>query len=189
MTHAKDRREKTMGIVVKLGGSLADIAGDIMSDISASSVPVLIVPGGGTFADAVRKKNLDDDNSHWQAISAMNRYGVYLATFGFPLTETLDMPKKGITILLPEKILRKQDPLPHSWDVTSDSIALWIAQTMNSPLLLIKSRDGNPTDSDYIDSYFMTLNQTGKCTISFVNGRDPNKLKAFFSENYSKIIE
>ncbi|HJJ54771.1 MAG TPA: uridylate kinase [Methanocorpusculum sp.] len=168
------------GLVIKLGGSLADVAGDVLSVIATSPLPALIVPGGGAFADAVRKKNLDDDSAHWQAISAMNHYGVYLATFGFPLTETPDIPQRGIQILLPEKILRQTDPLPHSWDVTSDSIALWIAQNADAPLLLIKSRDGDPADPEYIDPYFEILNKNGKIAFSFVNGRDTAKLKAIF---------
>jgi len=177
------------GIVIKLGGSLADVAGCVLSIISSSSVPAVIVPGGGTFADAVRKMNLDNEHAHWQAISAMNRYGVYLATFGFPLTEAPDMPEKGIRILLPEKIIHEKDPLPHSWEVTSDSIALWIAQSMDTPLLLIKSRDGDPSDSDYIDPYFKTLNQKSKCIFTVVNGRNPGKLSGVFQEISSKIKE
>ncbi|HJJ35825.1 MAG TPA: hypothetical protein O0X27_01470 [Methanocorpusculum sp.] len=177
------------GIVIKIGGSLADAAEEVLSAITASSIPALIVPGGGAFADTVRKKNLDDDSAHWQAISAMNRYATYLATFGFPLTERCDMPKKGIHILLPEKILREKDPLPHSWDVTSDSIALWIAQTLKTPLLLIKSRDGDFVDPEYIDSYFKTLNQNSKTIVSAVNGRDIRKLQSVFQDISSKTAE
>ncbi|HJJ66633.1 MAG TPA: uridylate kinase, partial [Methanocorpusculum sp.] len=113
-------------VVVKIGGSLIDAAEGVLNELLASGVSALVVPGGGIFADSVRAADLDDDSAHWQAISSMNRYGRYLSTFGFPVTEHLSMPESGVSILLPEKVLREADPLPHSWDVTSDSLALWM---------------------------------------------------------------
>mgnify|MGYP003295791773 CR=1 FL=1 len=113
-------------VVVKIGGSLKDAAEGVLNELLASGVSALGVPGGGIFADSVRAADLDDDSAHWQAISSMNRYGRYLSTFGFPVTEHLSMPELGVSILLPEKVLREADPLPHSgifrvpcppWDV------------------------------------------------------------------------
>ncbi len=170
-----------MGIVIKIGGSLADTAGTVLAAIEESGVNALIVPGGGAFADAVREKNLDDDDAaHWQAIAAMNRYGVFLSTFGYPLTETTKLPEKGAAILLPEKILKETDELPHSWEVTSDSIALWTAQRMNLPVVLVKSREGDAADPDYIDPFFSVLDKTGTTAYSAINGRDFTALHAFF---------
>ncbi len=43
-------------------------------------------------------------------------------------------------MLAPSRWLRQADPLPHSWDVTSDSIAAWVAgQAGASTLVLVKA--------------------------------------------------
>jgi aspartokinase-like uncharacterized kinase len=42
-------------------------------------------------------------------------------------------------VLAPSRWLRDADPLPHSWDVTSDSIAAWIAGEIGArELVLVK---------------------------------------------------
>lgn len=160
------------GVVVKIGGSLIDAAGDVLSEISAAGVPVLVIPGGGVFADLVRAAELDDDAAHWQAISSMNRYGRFLSTFGCPVTETLALPDKGARILLPEKVLRISDPLPHSWDVTSDSLALWAAGELGVPLLLVKSRAGDADDPELVDAYFPQISASVDVPVFFSNGRE-----------------
>jgi len=160
------------GVVVKIGGSLLDTAENVLAELSASDIPLLVVPGGGIFADSVRAADLDDDAAHWQAISSMNRYGRYLSTFGFPVTETFSSPKSGVSILLPEKILRASDPLPHSWDVTSDSLALWLAGELSLPLLLVKSREGDASDLALVDAYFSTLLSSIGVPVYFANGRE-----------------
>ena len=159
------------GIVVKIGGSLIDAAGAVLAELSAAKLPVLVIPGGGVFADSVRAAELNDDAAHWQAISSMNRYGRFLSTFGFPVTETLAMPKSGISILLPERVLRTCDPLPHSWDVTSDSIALWAAGELSASLLLVKSREGDALDTELVDAYFPHLLDSLDVSVRFANGR------------------
>lgn len=160
------------GVVVKIGGSLIDAAEGVLAELRSAGIPALVIPGGGVFADAVRAASLDDDAAHWQAISSMNRYGRYLSTFGFPVTETLSLPDSGVSILLPEKVLRTADPLPHSWDVTSDSIALWAAGELQASLLLVKSREGDASDSALVDAYFPSLSASLDVPVRFANGRE-----------------
>ena len=51
--------------------------------------------------------------------------------------------KKGFNIFLPFKYLKKIDELPHNWDVTSDSIALFLAKKIElDKCFLIKDIDG-----------------------------------------------
>ena len=63
------------GVVVKVGGSLMDVAESVMRVLSQSSVPVLIVPGGGVFANGIRDLGVDGTAAHWMAVSAMDQYG------------------------------------------------------------------------------------------------------------------
>ncbi|MHA1458484.1 MAG: amino acid kinase family protein, partial [Promethearchaeota archaeon] len=51
--------------------------------------------------------------------------------------------KQMFCIFLPYSFLRKDDTLPHNWDVTSDSIALYVANKLKlSQCFLIKNIDG-----------------------------------------------
>ena len=46
-------------------------------------------------------------------------------------------------MLLPSEPLRRADALPHSWSVTSDSIAAWLTGQVGAHLLvLLKDRHG-----------------------------------------------
>jgi len=57
-------------------------------------------------------------------------------------------------VLAPYRWLRAADPLPHSWEVTSDSIAAWLAgQVRARRVVLIKPAPGDPTK--LVDSYFL----------------------------------
>jgi 5-(aminomethyl)-3-furanmethanol phosphate kinase len=119
---------------------------------------ILIIPGGGVFADEVRacdrEFKLDQDSAHWMAILAMNQYG-YLLSSLIPrsiCTESMDeainyAEKYQPAILLPYKLIKDINPLPHSWDITSDSIAAWITGYIGAKkLVLVKSTDRNNHD-------------------------------------------
>ena len=144
--------------VVKVGGSLG--RGTCLPEIGARLVELgrrhglLVVPGGGVFADAVREQDrkfgLRAGTAHWMAILAMDQYGHLLADLmpGCALVRTLGEARKrpageGVTVLLPSEILRHADALPHSWSVTSDSIAAWLTGRVDARLLvLLKDRCG-----------------------------------------------
>jgi aspartokinase-like uncharacterized kinase len=131
--------------VVKLGGSLMEHAPQLADSLMRSGRNITIVPGGGCFADSVREMKLEDDSSHWMAILAMEQYGCYLHSLGLPVQDNL-VRRTGISVLLPYSCLREEDPLPHSWDVTSDTIAAWVAGRLGCPLVLFKSTAGISCD-------------------------------------------
>jgi aspartokinase-like uncharacterized kinase len=130
--------------VVKLGGSLAPRIAEIVPVLQSAHCSLLIVPGGGAFADAVRRSGVDTDAAHWMACAAMDQYGWTLAAQGIKTTSMIAQPK-GTCVLLPYCALRRYDPLPHSWDVTSDTIAAWVAGRLGGDLLVLKSVDGIET--------------------------------------------
>jgi aspartokinase-like uncharacterized kinase len=131
----------SLPVVVKMGGSLYDRVPDLVPVLLASGRPLFIVPGGGMFADAVRKSRVDDNSAHWMAIAAMDQYGWFIASQGIMATALLQAPDRPV-VFLPYCSMRQHDPLPHTWDVTSDSIAAWVADILGLNLLLLKSVDG-----------------------------------------------
>ncbi|MCQ1537279.1 amino acid kinase [Methanosarcina sp. KYL-1] len=154
-----------MKVVVKLGGSLIMEAPGLVSRLvkefgpgkpesaekggisGRSPFSILIVPGGGMFADAVRKADetfgLGPDASHWMAVLGMEQYACYLLDkSGARGADSIKGLPPGVTVLLPYRLLRAEDPLPHSWDVTSDTIAAWAAKQTEARLVKATDVDG-----------------------------------------------
>jgi len=183
-------RDPRAPLVVKLGGSLHNQIPDIIPLLCKSERPLLVVPGGGLFADAVRQERVADDAAHWMAIAAMEQYAWVIASHGMRTTDILTVPETT-TVFLPYISMRQRDPLPHSWDVTSDSIAAWIAAELGIELLVLKSVDGIflkgiiqdrvtiPTKNDVVDPFFIpfVLNHRIKTTI--INGKSGAGLEKF----------
>jgi aspartokinase-like uncharacterized kinase len=121
--------------VVKIGGGLLGAPGALEQVCAAVTElgkrePVVVVPGGGPLADAVRELDkrvgLSVDAAHWMALLAMDQYAHLLAEriAGARLAEELGavagaLGAGRIAVLAPSRWLRAADALPHSWDVTS----------------------------------------------------------------------
>jgi len=156
-------------VIVKLGGSLYQAAElkhwlTTLRQLSAQQ-NIIIVPGGGPFADQVRKAqkihDISDSHAHHMAILAMAQFGVLLSGL-LPNCQTFSIPSEHIaanhalSIWLPNKQLLEQPNLAQNWDITSDSLALWLAQQCQADkLTLIKCNPPKQTTS--ID----TLNKMG----------------------------
>jgi aspartokinase-like uncharacterized kinase len=133
-------------IVIKLGGSLIHRARELVKEIieysNATGEKILIVPGGAIFADTVRKANVSQENAHWMAVLAMEQYGYYIAEgTRANLVDSLDIDE-GVSILLPYNLLKNKDELPHTWDVTSDTIAAWVAWKLKARFIKATDVDG-----------------------------------------------
>jgi hypothetical protein len=180
----------TAPLIVKVGGSLYNRIPDIIPVLNASERPLLLIPGGGPFADLVRHVQVDNDTAHWMAIAAMEQYGWFIASFGISTTDMIATPLTT-KVFLPYRYLRLTDILPHTWDVTSDTIAAWMADTLHLDLLLLKSVDGifingilqkqvtGPVKSDVIDPFFIpfVLKKSVKTTI--INGSQPDRVEKY----------
>src|SRR6266545_6442001 len=79
---------RDVAIVVKVGGALLARPPHfdaVIAEIGAAARErrILVVPGGGPFADAVRgvdrQVHLSDDAAHWMAILAMDQYAHLVA--------------------------------------------------------------------------------------------------------------
>lgn len=172
-------------VVVKLGGGLLAHAPYFDATLeaikgAAGERRLLVVPGGGPFADTVRQVDrqiaLSDDAAHWMAVLAMDQYAHLVVS---RLTGSVLVAEPGeiaaavasarLPVLAPFRWLRSADPLPHTWDVTSDSIAAWVAGAVGARrLVLVKPPRlcqsprsgatgfgaGSPVRTEEVDAYF-----------------------------------
>src|SRR5437773_11180512 len=59
-----------------------------------------------------------------------------------------------LPVLAPYRWVRTADPLPHSWEITSDSIAAWLAGALRARrIVLIKPAGGDPRT--LVDPFFL----------------------------------
>jgi aspartokinase-like uncharacterized kinase len=208
-----------MDATLKIGGSLAEEPDKLnvlcleLSEL-ARKHSIAVVPGGGRFADVVReldeRYNLPDTIAHNMAIQAMDQYGIFLSTItpGSRTTRTLDgvrqLSEAGIVpILLPSRLMSQEDPFPHSWEVTSDSITAYIAGELRSgKLILVTDVDGiyteDPKDDPVaeligemsvadlsrrdartsVDRYLSKIISEARQDCYVVNGRHPERIRA-----------
>jgi aspartokinase-like uncharacterized kinase len=145
--------------VVKVGGSLAEepeLLIGLCAKLSwlAERYSFVVVPGGGRFADVVRDSderfNLSSRISHRMAILGMDQFGMLLAQITpnscatYSLVDAKQLSEtEAVPIFLPSRLLFKEDPLKNSWDVTSDSIAAYVAGRLQAAkLVLVTDVDG-----------------------------------------------
>lgn len=137
--------------VLKLGGSwlknqkLKDLLQNL---ILYNNSEVVLVVGGGIFADAVRVSQrflkFDDKFANYLAIKATENYAESINSI-FPeikLTKNLNELKKrnGLKIWLPEKILKNERTFIKNWNSTSDSIACWLGKKISAKgVIFVKS--------------------------------------------------
>ena len=177
-------------LIVKVSGSLYNQIPDLIPVIKASKRPLLLIPGGGPFADLVRCVQADNDTAHWMAVSAMEQFGLFIASFGISATDFIITPLTT-TVFLPYRYLRLTDPLPHTWDVTSDTIAAWIAHALHLDLLLLKSVDDifingifqgqvtRPRETDVIDPFFIPFVIQNSVRATIINGTQPERVEKY----------
>lgn len=161
--------------VVKIGGSLESAPGlgallALLADYGHSGL--IVVPGGGRFADRVRAeqraKGMDDTDAHRLAIRAMEQYAAVLCGMEprlYPIAGISEICGAGgestAAVWLPGKQLAGQHDIPANWQVTSDSLALWFAGKINAEALILLKSIPNKTNnaqelaaSGYLDEYF-----------------------------------
>ena len=142
-----------MDAVIKVGGSLAEDPERLkalcrkLSEL-AKTYALIVVPGGGRFADAVRELdqrfNLSSAVSHRMAILGMDQFGLLLCQVipdscaTYLLDDAKQLSEVGVVpVFLPSRLMFRADPLENSWDVTSDSIAAYVANRVRAKKLIL----------------------------------------------------
>lgn len=142
--------------VVKVGGSLersCNLKTYLTKIDEHYPAGLIIVPGGGVFADTVRQAqqrwHFEDDRAHRMAIIAMQQMALLFQSIlsGFTFAETLkeinERSGNGERLIWwPDFKLLDQAGISAGWDVTSDSLAAWLAGALNADeLILVKSAE------------------------------------------------
>ena len=198
--------------VVKVGGGLGRGAGDEALRVLCRALgelgerhALLVVPGGAWFADAVREADrrfaLPATTSHHMAVLGMEQFGWLLSAL-IPgavrcadLAPARDLGPGRTAVLLPARL--PLEALPAAWEVTSDSIAAWVAGEVGAGrLVLAKEVEGLfaqwPARGDPIarmtaaelaalrpagvDEYLPTLLEAATFETWVISGRDPARL-------------
>ncbi len=144
--------------VVKIGGSLIGTPrlGRLIDAIVATRrISSVLVPGGGPFAELVRTMQagvgFGDRLAHRLAIDAMGQFGAILADRNPALSLVADRDgiaaahrARRVPVWSAAEVRNGHKDIPESWDVTSDSLALWLAISLGAErLLLVKSVDAD----------------------------------------------
>ena len=145
-------------LVIKLGGSLAE-SGQLkgwLSVLARARRPVVVVPGGGPFADAVREAQpsfrYDDETAHRMALLAMHQMALAMIASEPRLVaaETLaeiERTARGrrIPIWMPERLADADKRIPRDWTITGDGLAARLAERLCTPVVLVKSCIADPS--------------------------------------------
>jgi aspartokinase-like uncharacterized kinase len=154
------------------------------------------------------------------AILSMDQYGFLLSdVMKFPTMRELKEVKnlenlKKPPIFLPSEYMFRENPLPHSWNVTSDSIAAYIAHKINAKkVILVKDVDGiftsDPKRSKKaklirkisakelliikkktcVDSFLPKILLKCKFPCYIVNGKYPKRIEKIFDEEETICTE
>ena len=160
--------------VIKIGGSLeADPHRRrvLLTEVADGAFGrCIVVPGGGTFAGLVRsaqaREGFSDAEAHRRALDAMSDAAGIFRGIEARLVQTLEPWAEAATPtarVWNPRLLRAGHPdIPETWDVTSGSLALWLAERIAAKrCVLVKSVDAPPgqdaaalSDSGLVDAAF-----------------------------------
>jgi len=182
-------------IIIKLGGSLSrsDALVNCLNTVEKNyrGRAVVIVPGGGAFADQVRlaqqQWQFDDTTAHHMALLAMQQMALMFKGLkpDFAIADTVaaihdQLNRKKTVIWSPDIIELDNADIEASWDITSDSLAAWLAKTLSATeLILIKSAAIDPdlslhqlAEQNIVDKAFCDFAAKAAFKVHIVNARN-----------------
>ncbi|AXE96072.1 amino acid kinase family protein [Paraburkholderia sp. 22099] len=137
--------------VVKIGGSLSHEPTlrnwlDELCEVGGGRV--VIVPGGGDFADKVRQYQsewrFDDLVAHNMCLLAMTQYAIMMQGVRPELVLASSEAKirralrdGHVAVWVPTALMRDTPDAMSNWDTTSDSLAAWLSTMLNAERLIV----------------------------------------------------
>ena len=208
-------------LLIKFGGSISERGTKeqfeqlckTLQEIYFTLEKFIIIPGGGEFAETVRKNqikyNFSDETAHWMAIQAMEQYGILIqdclkrAKMIEIEEEISKITDKAIPILNVINYMKQQSKLEHTWNATSDAIATEVAAYLGiKRIIFLKDIDGvyinnqlqqevttnqlEGLENSPFDKITPKLLRENHIKAIIVNGLYPKRIKEFLSK--SEII-
>ena len=198
--------------IVKLGGSLASSPSlrawlDVFARAGAGRM--VIVPGGGPFADAVRtvqrQQRFDDAAAHRMALLAMEQYGRMLIGMqpGLVATDTASaigyaLARGEVPVWMPSAMVLACADIPANWNVTSDSLAAWLAGELHATLLVlvkaVEVTEAQVTLTElvsrgWVDPELPRFAATAGCPVRILGRGDQAVLPRMLADNELKGLE
>jgi aspartokinase-like uncharacterized kinase len=185
-------------IVLKLGGSLAEGDGlrSSLDAVSFAGGGTVIVPGGGAFADAVRREQrrlgFSERAAHRMALLAMEQYGEILIDRMpalMPSRTIAEMRRaataRRVAVWFPAAMALADCSVPESWDVTSDSLAAWLARQLGAQALVLVKSVAAPRPLDpaalaaqgLVDAAFPRFTEARDFALEWVGPGDEGRLR------------
>ncbi len=189
-------------IVAKLGGSVAkgQTLRDSLAVLARGGGRLVVVPGGGAFADVVRQQQahlrFSDRAAHRMAILAMEQYAWAIADMRPELvpcareSSMRDALARGlIPVWLPSEMALADADVPESWEVTSDSLSAWLAGRLGARrLVLVKSASApQPLDPELlaarglVDRFFPRFLDGAQLTLDWIGPGEEDRLADLLS--------
>lgn len=177
--------------IIKFGGSL-ERSGALKSCLDKAAglyqEGTVWVPGGGDFAEQVRKAQghwcFDDITAHAMALLAMGQMALLMRSMHSDLVLARSTAEIIRQLSLGKPVVWAPDVdelnhagVPASWEVTSDSLAAWLAARLSADeLILVKSADipqaadvNKLVESGIVDRAFCAFTENARFKISVVN--------------------
>ena len=184
-------------IVVKLGGSVAE-GSDLSKWLAMLARGVgraVVVPGGGPFAETVRREQrrigFSDSAAHRMALLAMEQMALLISD-GLPaarlcrdVAEMQDaLASAKLPVWMVSTMALAERGVPESWDVTSDSLAAWLARRLGADRLVLVKSVAVPLALDperlaaegKVDAAFPRFFAGAGCTLEWMGPADEGRL-------------
>jgi len=137
-------------VVVKLGGShaLQPHLRPWLTALAECGGKAIVAPGGGSFADEVRRAQkvmgFDNRTAHHMALLAMEQYGLAICALEHRLVPAASLRDlraalraERTPVWMAAKLALATPELEQSWDLTSDSLAAWLAGQVGAKLIVL----------------------------------------------------
>jgi aspartokinase-like uncharacterized kinase len=181
--------------VVKLGGSLLgtpELKQWLQLLAKGSDGRIVIVPGGGVFADTIRAQQAfgqyDDTAAHFMALLAMEQYGYVLQSLQPDLvaaSSELEIAERSwqhrAIVWMPSHMVLADEDIPQNWNVTSDSLAAWLAAKIGADRLVLVKHEAvaeqplplqRLQQEGIVDSAFAQFSQRLTCPVHIYGKSD-----------------
>jgi aspartokinase-like uncharacterized kinase len=195
--------------VVKIGGSLGrdPLLRDWLKLLSEQGGGrVVVVPGGGGFADQVRdyqtQWRFNDLVAHNMAVLAMVQYAMMMQGLYPGLSLAVDdesvrqvLRNAGVALWAPFPLLREAPDEMTNWNVTSDSIAAWLSNRLNAErLVLVKSSPVMPgmplnayAEGEIVDTSFLHFTRDAPYPVDILHKGDLTSMRELLAPSTTAL--